>query len=84
MPHPSCRLFIALVFVVVAVETQQFPVADVRRVIVMVEIAMVDRELLQILAIELTGVTTVNLRMESQRLLAVVAFALFSALPGGW
>ena len=42
--YPSTYL-IALVFVVVAVETEQFPVAAVRGIIVMVVVLVMDREL---------------------------------------
>lgn len=80
---PSQRLFLSLMFVIVAVKTEQFPVAAIRGVVVVVVIAVVNREFVQILAVELTRATPANPRVKLQRLLAIIAFALFPAPPGG-
>lgn len=77
------RLFAALMFVVVAVEAQQFPVAAVRRVVVVVVVAVVYRQLVQVLAVELARAAPADPWIKLQRLLAVIALALFPATPGG-
>ena len=43
-----------LVLIVVAVQTEQFPIATVRRIIVMVVVFVMDRELTQLLTVKLT------------------------------
>lgn len=41
--------------VVVAVETEQFPVAAIERIVIMVVVLMMDRELIQFLAVKLAS-----------------------------
>jgi hypothetical protein len=48
-------LELPLVFVVVAVQAQQLPVAAVGRVVVMVVVLVVDRQLVHVRVIELAG-----------------------------
>ncbi|GKS63166.1 hypothetical protein YTPLAS72_04700 [Nitrospira sp.] len=48
----SVAYLIALVFVVVAVETEQLPVAAVRWIIVMIVVLVMDRELAQLFAVK--------------------------------
>ena len=48
--------------VVMTVETEQFPVAAVRRIIVMVVVLVMDRELAQLLAGEFTSAVGTNPR----------------------
>ncbi len=45
---------ISLVLIVVAVETEQLPVAPIGRIVGMVVVLVVDRELAQLLAVEFT------------------------------
>ena len=49
---------IPLVLIVVTVETQQFPIASVRRIVVMIVVLVMDRELVHLLAVKLA--TTVR------------------------
>ena len=46
---------IPLVFIVMAVETQQFPVAPVRGIVVMIVVLVMDRELAQFFAIKVAS-----------------------------
>jgi len=61
----------ALVLVVVAVKTQQFPVAAVGRIIIVVVVAMMHRQLMQICAGEFPLTATANPGIQLQCLLAV-------------
>ena len=51
---PSDMIDVASVLVVVAVHAQEFPIAAVRRVVIVVMVAMMDGEFSQILAGEFT------------------------------
>ena len=46
---------IPLVFIVMAVETQQFPVAPVRGIVVMIVVLVVDRKLTQLFAVKVAS-----------------------------
>jgi len=52
---------VAAVFVFMAVKAQQFPVASVRRIVVMIVVFMVHGEFAQTLAAELSATTAANL-----------------------
>ena len=68
--------------VLVAVDAQQLPVAAIRRVVIMVVVAMMHRELLQIVAGELARATGTDPRVELQRPLAIALLALRGILSG--
>jgi hypothetical protein len=64
------------VLVVVAVEAQELPVAAVGRVVVVVVVLVMDRQLVQSGTAELSRATRADPRIELQRLLAVGLLAL--------
>jgi len=71
----------ARVLVVVAIHAQQLPVAAVRRVAVVVVVAMVHGQLLQIGAGELARAAPAEPRIHLQRALAIALVALFGIAP---
>lgn len=66
----GCHL-IALVLVVVAVEAEQLPVAPVQRIVVVVVIFVVDRELVQLLAVEFPSAMCTEPGKEFERMLSM-------------
>src|SRR5439155_504224 len=68
----------ARVLVVVAVDTQQFPIAAVRRIVVVVVVAVVDRELRHVAAIELARTSAADPRIDLERLLAIARRTLLA------
>src|SRR5690606_14383071 len=71
----------ARMLVVVTVHAQQLPVAAVGRVVVVVVVAMVDRQLLQVRARELARATAADPGVHPQRTLTVAVAALFGVAP---
>ena len=67
----------ALVLVVVAIQAQQFPVAAVGRVVVVVVVAVVDGEFAQVGVGEAARTAAADPGVDLQRLLAVALIALF-------
>ena len=61
---------------VVAVQAQQFPVAAVGRVVVVVMVSVMQRELAQVLAREFARAAAANPRIELERSLSIVLLAL--------
>ena len=72
---PSDMIDVASVLVVVAVHAQEFPIAAVRRVVVVVMVAMMDGEFSQILTGEFTRASPANPRIHLERLGAIVLLA---------
>lgn len=71
-----CIVFqFARVLVVVAIQTEQFPVAAIGRIVVVVVVAVMHGELLQVLARELARATPTNPRVDLQRLFTVTQLA---------
>ena len=70
------RLQSPLVLVVVAIHAQQFPVAAIRRVVVVIVIAVMDRQLAQIGPREFAGTATADPRIDLERALPVSLLAL--------
>ncbi|CAK0772786.1 hypothetical protein CCP4SC76_5600017 [Gammaproteobacteria bacterium] len=64
----------ALMLVVVAIDAEQFPVAAVGRVVVVVVVTMVNRQFPQILAGELAATTPAHPGVEFEGLLPVALF----------
>ena len=64
------------VFVVMAIQAQQFPVTAIWRVVVMVVVFVVNRQLTQIDTGEFTRTAATNPRKQFQRAFAVTLFAL--------
>ena len=76
------RLEQPLVFIVVTIDAQKLPIAAIRRVIVMIVVAVVDGELHNVIAGEFPSATSANPWIELERLLAVALFARLPVLPG--
>ena len=74
---PASRFQLPLMFVVVAVQAEQFPVAAVGRVVVMIVIAVVDRELTQVGVSEFAAAAATDPRIDLEGLLPVALLALF-------
>ena len=68
---PSDMIDVACVLVVVAVHAQEFPIAAVRRVVIVVMVAMMDGEFSQILAGEFTRASPANPRILTEALTEV-------------
>ena len=62
---------IPLVLIVVAVETQQLPVVPVGRIVVVVVVLVMDRELAQLLAIKFASAVRTDPRKHFERLLSI-------------
>ena len=73
---PSHMIDMARVLVVVAIDAKQLPIAAVSRIVVVVVIAMMDRELAQILPGEFTRASSADPRIHLQRFCAIAALAL--------
>ena len=82
--HPVVSLIIQIsrVLIVVAVEAQQFPVASVGRIVLVVVVFVMDRELTKPLALEFTSTPRTNPRKNLKRLLPITLFPLLLAAPG--
>ena len=65
--------------VLVTVDAEQLPVAAVRRIVVVVVVLVMHRELLEVLPTELSATARANPRVDAQGLLAVVPQTL---VPG--
>lgn len=68
-------------FIIMAVQTQQFPVASVLGIIIVIVIAMMDRQLMEVLVVEFTATTTANPGIELERLFPVGKRALILFTP---
>ena len=65
------RIQITRMFIIMAVKTQQFPVAAVFRIIIMIVIAMMHRQLMQVLMVEFTTAPATNPGIQFERLFPV-------------
>ena len=73
---------ISRVLIVVAVQTQQFPVASVGRIIFVVVVFVVDRELTKLFTLEFTPAARTDPGKHLERLLPITLFSLLAAAPG--
>ena len=80
---PAAGFKITRVFVIVAVKAQQFPVATVRWIVVVIVITMVHRQLRHIAMRKFTHAAPTHPRIHLQRALAVAQIALVGRAPGG-
>lgn len=71
-----------LMFVVVAIQAEIFPVTAIRRIIVMIMIDMMHGQLMQIGTREFPAAAAADPRMQTQRLFAVTGQPVFGAAPG--
>ena len=74
----SLTLILALMLVVVAIDAEQLPVAAVRGVVVVVVIAMVDGQFLQVFACEFARATPANPWVHFQGARTIALFALIA------
>jgi hypothetical protein len=73
---------VPLVLIVVAIEAEEFPVAAVRRVVVVIHVLMVNRQLPQIFVAEVAATPTTDPGVELEGLIAVAQSALIAGLAG--
>ena len=81
--HTSGSLFLATgllhiagMLMVMAVDAEQFPVAAIRRIVFVVVVFVVHRELSKLFALKFTGAAATHRREKFQRLLPVSRLAL--------
>ena len=72
----------ACVFILMTVDTKQFPVASVRWVIVVIMIAVMDGQFTQIGTVKVPAATATYPRKHFQRLLPIGLFPLFAVFSG--
>jgi hypothetical protein len=93
--HGSCLLFgarqqavipliiqISRVLIVVAIEAQEFPVASIGRIVLMVVVFVMDREFTKLLALEFTTAPRTDPGKNLERLLPITLLSLLFAAPG--
>jgi len=71
-----------LMFVVVAVEAEQLPVAAICRIVLVIVIAVMHRQLAQVRLRELAGAPSTYPRIDFQRSLTIAQLAFFRRAPG--
>jgi hypothetical protein len=75
-----CHLM-PLVFVVVTIEAQQFPVAPVGRIVVMVVVLVMDRELAKLLTVKFASAVCTDPGKHFERLLSIALLQLSLGAP---
>ena len=75
------RLQLPLVFIVMAIHTQQFPVTAIGRIVAVIVVAVMHCQLMQILVRKLAAAAAANMRIHLQRLFAVTLFAQLTGAP---
>ena len=74
---PDARRFeLPLVFVVMAVQAQQLPVAAVGRVVVVIMVPVMNSQLTKVGVCEFAATSTADPRIDLERLLSITLFAL--------
>jgi len=73
---------VLLVFVVVTIETEKFPVAAIRWVVVMIHILMVNRQFSQVLGAKVATTSAADPGIELEGLIAIAGGALIARLAG--
>ena len=76
---PTSRFQLPLVFVVVAVQTQQLPVAAIRWIVVVIVVLVVNGQLANVAARELPGAATADPWVDLQSIVPLSLRALVSA-----
>lgn len=69
------RFQLSLVFIVMAIDTQQFPVTAISGIVVVIVVAMMHSQLVQVLAGKLAGAATADVWIHFQCLLTVALLA---------
>jgi len=72
---------ISRVLIVVAVKTQQFPVAAIGRIVIVVVVFVVDRELVKFLTLEFAPAARTYPGINLERLLPIALLSLLAATP---
>ena len=75
----ASRFQMLLVFVVMAVQAEEFPVTPIRWVVVVIVMPVMDCQFAKVGAGEFAGAATADPRIDYERLLAVALFALCSS-----
>jgi len=78
----AIRFQLPLVFVVMAVEAQQFPVAAIGRIIVVIVVPVMNRQFAQIGVFEFAAAATADPGIDLERLLSITLFAHCSSPAG--
>ena len=73
---------ISRVLIVVTVETQQLPVATVGRIVIVVVVLMMDRELAKFLALKIAPAPRTDPGIDLERLLPITLLPLLPVAPG--
>lgn len=77
---PGTRLQLLLVLIVMAVEAKKFPIAAIRRIVVMIVVTMMHRQFAQIGLSKGTGAATTNPWIDLERLIAIRFLTIFGRL----
>jgi hypothetical protein len=64
------------------VQAQQFPVAAIGRVVIVIVVAVMNRQLAKVGVCEFTSAATADPRIDLERLFAVALFAFFGGTAG--
>ena len=72
---------IPLVLIVVAVETEQFPVAPIRRIVVVVMVLVMDRELVEFLAVKFAAAMRTDPGKQFERSLSMALVLMRLVAP---
>ena len=75
----ASRFQLPLVFVVMVVQAQQFPVAAIGRVVVVIVVPVMNSQLAKVGVCEFAAAATADPRIDLERLLSVTLFALCSS-----
>ena len=75
------RLKLPLVLVVMTIQTQQFPVTAIARIIIMIVVTVMHRQLMHILVCEFPAAAPANRRIHLQRLLTISLIPQLAGSP---
>ncbi len=78
----AARFQLPLVFVVMAVQAQQLPVAAVGRVVVVIMVPVMDSQLTKVGVCEFAAAATADPRIDLECLLSITLFALCRSTAG--
>ena len=73
---------ISRVFIVVTIKTKELPVAPVGRIVIVVVVLVMDRELTEFLALKIAPAPSTDPGIDLERLLSVALLPLLAVAPG--
>ena len=73
---------ISRVLIVVTIETQELPVAPVRRIVIVVMVLMMDRKLTKLFALKIAPAPRTDPGIDLERLLSIPLLPLLTVAPG--